>query len=63
MKSAALTAELWPRERYYLYHRKMVKKSKVPLIVVTNDHRIVQFADKIDYLEDGVMVEKPAIGH
>src|SRR5581483_8793303 len=43
--------------------QNMVKKNKVTLIVVTHDPRIVQFADKIDYLEDGMIVEKPVIGH
>lgn len=39
--------------------QSMVRKNNVTLIVVTHDARIVQFADKIDYLEDGMLVEKP----
>lgn len=33
--------------------REMVKKRGVTIIVVTHDPRIMQFADKIDQLEDG----------
>ena len=39
--------------------RNLVKKYKITLIVVTHDPRIVQFADKIDYLEDGRIVDRP----
>lgn len=43
--------------------QNMVKKNKVTLIVVTHDPRIVQFADNIKYLEDGLIVEAPSVGH
>lgn len=36
--------------------KEMVTKKGLTLIVVTHDPRIVQFADKIDYLEDGRIV-------
>lgn len=35
--------------------RDLAKKKNLTLIVVTHDPRIVEFADKIDYLEDGVI--------
>lgn len=38
--------------------RQLVEKSKITLIVVTHDPRIVQFADKIDQIEDGRIVEQ-----
>lgn len=37
--------------------KKMVETRHVTLIVVTHDPRIVQFADKIDYLEDGALID------
>lgn len=43
--------------------KNLVKKYKLTLIVVTHDPRIVQFADSIDYLEDGKIVPTPSIGH
>ncbi len=43
--------------------QSMVRKNNVTLIVVTHDARIVQFADKIDYLEDGKIIENPATAH
>jgi putative ABC transport system ATP-binding protein len=36
--------------------RELVEKNKITLIVVTHDPRIVQFADKIDRIEDGKIV-------
>lgn len=36
--------------------QQLVQKNKVTLVVVTHDPRIVQFADKIDHLEDGLLV-------
>lgn len=36
--------------------KEMVVKRNVTLIVVTHDPRIMQFADKIDHLEDGKIV-------
>ncbi len=33
--------------------QEMVKKRDITVIVVTHDQRIVPFADKVDYLEDG----------
>jgi putative ABC transport system ATP-binding protein len=36
----------------------LVQKNRITLLVVTHDPRIVQFADKIDYLEDGRIVPK-----
>lgn len=36
--------------------REMINKKKVTVIVVTHDPRIVPFADKIDHLEDGKIV-------
>jgi putative ABC transport system ATP-binding protein len=36
----------------------LVRKNGVTIVVVTHDPRIVSFADKIDYLEDGKIVEK-----
>jgi putative ABC transport system ATP-binding protein len=38
--------------------REMVDKRDVTVIVVTHDPRIVSFADTIDHLEDGRIVEK-----
>ncbi len=38
--------------------KEMVVKKNVTLVVVTHDPRIVKFADKIDYLEDGKIVDK-----
>lgn len=38
--------------------KEMVIKKGLTLIVVTHDPRIVRFADKIDYLEDGRIVSK-----
>lgn len=37
--------------------KKMVVEKGVTLIVVTHDQRITKYADKIDYLEDGKIVE------
>lgn len=37
--------------------REMVRKKNVTLVVVTHDPRIVQFADHINYLEDGKLVK------
>lgn len=37
--------------------REMVHKKNVTLIVVTHDPRIVPFADKIDHLEDGIIID------
>ena len=37
--------------------KEMVEKREVTIIVVTHDPRIVKFADKIDYVEDGTIVE------
>jgi putative ABC transport system ATP-binding protein len=37
----------------------LVQKDKITLIVVTHDPRIVQFADKIDYVEDGRIIDHP----
>lgn len=37
--------------------RNLVKEKNISCIVVTHDSRIEQFADKIDYLEDGVIVK------
>jgi ABC-type lipoprotein export system ATPase subunit len=39
----------------------MVDKRKVTLIVVTHDFRIIPFADNIDHLEDGEIIEKHPI--
>jgi putative ABC transport system ATP-binding protein len=36
----------------------LVRKNNVTLVVVTHDPRIVHFADTIDRLEDGKIVEK-----
>lgn len=36
--------------------KNLVEKNKITLIVVTHDPRIVQFADRIDSLEDGRMI-------
>ncbi len=36
----------------------LVKNQKLTLIVVTHDPRILQFADKIDQLEDGVIIKE-----
>lgn len=38
--------------------KSMVTEKNLTLIVVTHDPRIVQFADKIDYLEDGKIIPK-----
>lgn len=38
--------------------KQMVVKKGLTLIVVTHDPRIVSFADKIDELEDGIIVSK-----
>lgn len=38
--------------------KKMVVEKGVTLIVVTHDPRITKFADKIDYVEDGRIVDK-----
>ena len=38
--------------------KEMVTQKGLTLIVVTHDPRIVQFADKIDYLEDGKIILK-----
>lgn len=38
--------------------KKMVKEKRLTVIVVTHDPRIQQFADRIDYLEDGRIVDK-----
>lgn len=38
--------------------KKMVVEKGVTLVVVTHDPRIVKFADKIDYMEDGRIVDK-----
>lgn len=38
--------------------KAQVKEKNVTVIVVTHDPRIVKFADKIDYLEDGKLVKK-----
>jgi ABC-type lipoprotein export system ATPase subunit len=37
--------------------KEMVTKKGLTLVVVTHDPRIVQFADKIDLLEDGKIVK------
>lgn len=37
--------------------KEMTVKKKVTIVVVTHDPRIIQFADKIDQLEDGKIVE------
>lgn len=36
--------------------QQLVRKSNVTIIVVTHDPRIVKFADRIDHLEDGLIV-------
>jgi putative ABC transport system ATP-binding protein len=38
--------------------QQLVKKNKVTLIVVTHDPRIVQFADAINHLDDGQIVDQ-----
>lgn len=38
--------------------KKMVVEKGVTLVVVTHDPRITHFADKIDYVEDGRIVDK-----
>lgn len=40
--------------------KTMVVDKGVTLVVVTHDPRIMKFADKIDYVEDGTIVDKPA---
>ncbi len=37
--------------------KEMVKKNSVTLIVVTHDPRIVQFADNVKHLDDGLVVD------
>lgn len=37
--------------------KKMVAEKNLTLIVVTHDPRIIEFADKIDHMEDGKIVE------
>lgn len=37
--------------------KEMTVKKKVTIVVVTHDPRIVEFADKIDHLEDGQIVK------
>jgi putative ABC transport system ATP-binding protein len=37
--------------------RQMVDQRKVTVVVVTHDPRIVDFADKIDYVEDGSVIK------
>ena len=37
--------------------QEMVKQRNITVIVVTHDQRIVPFADKVDYLEDGQITE------
>jgi putative ABC transport system ATP-binding protein len=39
--------------------KELIKKNNVTLIVVTHDPRIVHFADAINYLDDGRIVQKP----
>lgn len=41
--------------------QQLVKEKQVTVIVVTHDPRIVQFADHIDYLEDGQLVAHPPV--
>ncbi len=41
--------------------KKMVVEKGVTLVVVTHDPRITHFADKIDYVEDGKIVDKLGI--
>jgi putative ABC transport system ATP-binding protein len=41
---------------------QLVRKNKVTLVVVTHDPRIVHFADSIDRLEDGIIVERSGRG-
>ncbi len=38
--------------------KEMTRKKNVTIVVVTHDPRIVPFADKIDYLEDGKIVNR-----
>lgn len=38
--------------------QQLSREKNCTLIVVTHDHRIVNYADSIDYLEDGVIVHK-----
>lgn len=38
--------------------KKMAVQQGLTLIVVTHDPRIIEFADKIDYVEDGTIVEE-----
>lgn len=38
--------------------KKLVVTKQITLIVVTHDPRIIEFADKIDYLEDGKIVPR-----
>lgn len=41
--------------------KSLVTQKGVTLVVVTHDPRIVKFADKIDYLEDGKIVQHQAV--
>ncbi len=42
--------------------KEMVVKSKATLVIVTHDPRIMEFADKIDHLEDGRIVSTKTNG-
>lgn len=43
--------------------KEMVTKKGLTLVVVTHDPRIVEFADKIDHLEDGRVVNNSPLSH
>lgn len=43
--------------------QELVQKKKLTLIVVTHDPRIIQFADNIDYMDDGKIVSAPPSAH
>lgn len=43
--------------------REMVEKKGITLIVITHDSRILEFADSINYIEDGRILDTPPAAH